>query len=149
MLNATFRPQQCMTRCTLTLKRLVLLSDASSWTCRGPSCTQHVPIKPGLQSYLICLQSYLIFRAELATPHSFAPGPESQEVALFAPEDIPFDSIAFSSIHLTLVQWIDDKKRGQYSCRHGVIRKKAGASPRDPNASSLTDCFHTHLGAPA
>lgn len=94
------------------------------------------------------VQSYLIFRADLAAPHTFAAGPESEDVALFAPEDIPFDSIAFSSIHVTLAQWVEDKKTGAYTSRHGVIRKRAGASPFDPDAYSLTDAFHVQVGAP-
>uniref|UniRef100_A0A804QEX3 Nudix hydrolase domain-containing protein n=1 Tax=Zea mays TaxID=4577 RepID=A0A804QEX3_MAIZE len=46
-------------------------------------------------------QSYIIFRARLKTPN-FSPGPESLECALFALDDIPFDSLAFSSIIVTL-----------------------------------------------
>ena len=93
------------------------------------------------------VQSYLLFRAELAAPHTFAAGPESEEVALFAPEEIPFDSIAFSSIHLTLKQWVEDKRRGTYSSMHGVIRKKPGASYRDPDAFKLTDVHHAEAGS--
>jgi ADP-ribose/FAD diphosphatase len=46
-------------------------------------------------------QSYIIFRARLKTPN-FSPGPESLECALFALDDIPFESLAFSSIIVTL-----------------------------------------------
>lgn len=95
----------------------------------------------------LVIQSYLIFRAYLAAPHTFAAGPESAEVGLFAPEQIPFQDIAFSSISLTLQQWVEDKRRGVYSCMHGVIRKKPGASPRDPKAFELTDVHHTEVGA--
>ena len=89
----------------------------------------------------------MIFRAELAAPHTYASGPESEEVALFAPDDIPFDSIAFSSISLTLKQWAEDKRRGTYSSMHGVIRKKPGASYRDPDAYKLTDVHHVEAGS--
>lgn len=47
------------------------------------------------------VQSYIIFRAKMNTP-DFSPGPESLECALFPLEDIPFDSLAFSSIFVTL-----------------------------------------------
>jgi ADP-ribose/FAD diphosphatase len=80
-------------------------------------------------------------------PHTFAAGPESEAVELFHPEEIPFDSIAFSSIHLTLKQWVEDKKRGTYSSLHGVIRKKPGADYRDPKAFKLTDVHHVDAGS--
>ena len=38
-------------------------------------------------------QSYLLFRAKLAAPHSFSPGTESLETELFEPRDIPFDKV--------------------------------------------------------
>lgn len=47
------------------------------------------------------VQSYIIFRAKMKTP-DFSPGPESLDCALFPLEDIPFDSLAFSSIFVTL-----------------------------------------------
>lgn len=48
-----------------------------------------------------CGQTYVIFLAKLKRPH-FSPGPESSECKLFALEDIPFDSLAFSSMLVTL-----------------------------------------------
>lgn len=47
------------------------------------------------------VQSYVIFRAQFKQP-TFSPGPESLECALFALDEIPFDSIAFSSISVAL-----------------------------------------------
>lgn len=96
---------------------------------------------------VLVVQSYLIFRAELAAPHTFAATQESEEVELFAPEEIPFDNIAFSSINLTLKQWVEDKRRGSYTSMHGVIRKKPGASYRDPDAYKLTDVHHVEAGS--
>lgn len=46
-------------------------------------------------------QIYIIFLAKLKKPH-FSPGPESSECRLFALDEIPFDSLAFSSISVTL-----------------------------------------------
>ena len=42
-------------------------------------------------------QVYVVYRAHMMTLE-FAPGPESQDVALFDWEDIPWDDLAFSSI---------------------------------------------------
>lgn len=50
---------------------------------------------------LILEQTYVIFLAKLKNLH-FAPGPESLECRLFALDEIPFDSLAFSSIYVTL-----------------------------------------------
>ncbi len=49
-------------------------------------------------------QVQLIFRAGLAEG-GFAPGPESLEVRLFAWEEIPWDDIAFPSVHWALNAW--------------------------------------------
>jgi ADP-ribose pyrophosphatase YjhB (NUDIX family) len=46
-------------------------------------------------------QVQLIFRATLADP-AIAAGPESLEVKLVAPEDIPWDDLAFPSVHWAL-----------------------------------------------
>ncbi|KAH7692065.1 FAD diphosphatase protein [Dioscorea alata] len=87
-------------------------------------------------------QSYIIFRAKLKTPH-FSPGPESLECALFAPEDIPFGSIAFSSITVTLKMYIEDIKAGSARFHYCTINKRPGASPSDPNGFEVDN--HMHL----
>lgn len=43
----------------------------------------------------------MMFLAKLKNPH-FSPGPESSECQLFELDDIPFDSLAFSSMLVTL-----------------------------------------------
>ena len=58
-------------------------------------------------------QVQLIFRATLETPDILA-GVESLEVAMFSPEDIPWDELAFPSVHWAL--------------RHDA-EAEAGASP--------------------
>lgn len=49
-------------------------------------------------------QVQLMYRAELASPE-FSSGPESLEVALFDWEDIPWDQLAFPSVHWALRQF--------------------------------------------
>ena len=46
-------------------------------------------------------QVQLIYRAKLEAPH-VAPGPESLEVRLFEPDEIPYDELAFPSVHWAL-----------------------------------------------
>jgi 8-oxo-dGTP pyrophosphatase MutT (NUDIX family) len=89
-------------------------------------------------------QAYIFFRArpkDTSGPFSFAAGPESEEVALFDIDSIPFANLAFSSVHIVLKRWCADKRRGQYSMYHGVIRKKLGADIRDPAAFDVHDSF--------
>ena len=52
-------------------------------------------------------QVYVVYRARMTTP-KFAPGPESQDVVLFAWEDIPWDDLAFSSIAWALKRFRED-----------------------------------------
>ncbi|XP_042378548.1 nudix hydrolase 23, chloroplastic-like [Zingiber officinale] len=86
-------------------------------------------------------QSYIIFRARLKTPH-FSPGPESLECKLFALEDIPFDSLAFSSIIVTLKMYIKDIASGALKFHYCTINKRPGASPSDPRGFDVD--YHLH-----
>lgn len=49
-------------------------------------------------------QVQIIFRASLKEP-GIAPGPESQEVRFFDWDEIPWEEIAFPSVHWALRQW--------------------------------------------
>lgn len=69
-------------------------------------------------------QSYIIFRARFKQP-TFSPGPESLECALFSLDEIPFDSIAFSSVTVALKMYIEDVKAGRIRHHHGVIVKRS------------------------
>ena len=57
-------------------------------------------------------QVHMMFRARLVRPE-FAPGSESLEVALYAPEDIPWQDIAFRSIDYALRRYLEDRAAGQ------------------------------------
>ncbi|KAJ0028418.1 hypothetical protein Pint_36411 [Pistacia integerrima] len=85
---------------------------------------------------LIGQQTYIIFLAKLKRPH-FAPGPESSECQLFSLDDIPFDSLAFSSIFVTLNLYIDDIRTGKLNFHYGTIKKRPGSSASDMCAFSL------------
>ncbi|XP_041996711.1 nudix hydrolase 23, chloroplastic-like [Salvia splendens] len=75
-------------------------------------------------------QTYVIFLAKLKRPH-FSPGPESSECKLFAFEDIPFNSLAFSSMLVTLNLYMEDKKMGRAKFHYGIINKRPGTSPSE------------------
>ncbi|XP_012087777.1 nudix hydrolase 23, chloroplastic isoform X1 [Jatropha curcas] len=87
--------------------------------------------------FLPCLeQTYIIFIAKLKKPH-FSPGPESLECRLFSLDDIPFDSLAFSSMFVTLNLYIEDVKGGSLKFHYGTINKRPGTSPSDIHAYTL------------
>lgn len=81
-------------------------------------------------------QTYIIFLAKLKKPQ-FSPGPESSECQLFALNDIPFNSLAFSSMFVTLNLYIEDVKAGKPKFHYGTIKKRPGTSPSDIHAFTL------------
>ncbi|XP_072977618.1 nudix hydrolase 23, chloroplastic-like isoform X1 [Typha angustifolia] len=87
-------------------------------------------------------QSYIIFRARLKTPN-FSPGPESLECQLFALDDIPFQSLAFSSIIVTLKMYIEDIKAGNLKFHYCTINKRPGASPSDLRGFDVNYYLHS------
>jgi len=50
-------------------------------------------------------QVQVLFRSRFAGPPHFAPGEESLDVRLFAWDDIPWDELAFPSVHWALRAW--------------------------------------------
>ncbi|KAL3533934.1 hypothetical protein ACH5RR_007455 [Cinchona calisaya] len=81
-------------------------------------------------------QTYIIFLAKLKRPH-FSPGQESSECRLFALDDIPFDSLAFSSMLVTLKLYIEDRQVGRPKFHYGIINKRPGTSPSEITAYTL------------
>ena len=47
--------------------------------------------------------------------------------------------IAFSSISIALKYYLEEMKTGLFNCHHGVIEKKEGSAPNDPNSYRLRD----------
>ena len=71
-------------------------------------------------------QVQVIFRARFAEPTrpAFAAGPESLEVGLFHWSDIPWDQLAFPSVHWALMAWHD--------LGAGALGAPAGNPSHDP-----------------
>jgi len=61
-------------------------------------------------------QVQVIYRARLAQPE-FEPGPESLEVRLFAWAEIPWDDLAFPSVHWSLEHFRDWQRTGDERAR--------------------------------
>jgi ADP-ribose pyrophosphatase YjhB (NUDIX family) len=75
-------------------------------------------------------QVQVIFRGRFANPDSpaFAAGPESLEVALYPWAQIPWDNIAFPTVHWALNAW--------NARRSGPLGVPAGNPPIDPRGTS-------------
>jgi ADP-ribose pyrophosphatase YjhB (NUDIX family) len=69
-------------------------------------------------------QVQLIFRARFDGPAAFAAGPESEAVALFAWDAIPWDDIAFPTVHWALRAW--------HETGRGRLGPPVGNPPEDP-----------------
>jgi ADP-ribose pyrophosphatase YjhB (NUDIX family) len=72
-------------------------------------------------------QVHLLFRARLLNPE-FSPGVESLEVRLFAEQDIPWDTLAFRAVRLSLQHYFADRKSGSFQFRIGNLSPPDNAS---------------------
>jgi ADP-ribose pyrophosphatase YjhB (NUDIX family) len=73
-------------------------------------------------------QVQLIWRARLAEP-GFGAGPESAEVALFAWDEIPWDAIAFPSVHWALRHFHETLGEASFSPRGNPPGETGDALP--------------------
>lgn len=65
----------------------------------------------GVYNTIVNSQVYTIFRAHLRGKH-FVPTPESLDVQLFSPEDIPWDELAFPCVVAALKRYVNEMKTG-------------------------------------
>lgn len=65
-------------------------------------------------------QVYMLFRARLLNL-DFSPGIESLEVELFAENEIPWDTMAFRAVSMTLKNYFSDRKAGHYKFHIGDL----------------------------
>jgi ADP-ribose pyrophosphatase YjhB (NUDIX family) len=72
-------------------------------------------------------QVQVIFRSRFAAEPRFAAGPESLEVALFAPQQVPYEDIAFPSVNWALDAW---QRAGT-----GLLGAPARNPPDDPRGT--------------
>lgn len=82
-------------------------------------------------SVLSAHQVHVFFRATLRTPE-FGAGPESLEVHLVRPEEIPWSDIAFPSTVFTLERYLEDRAAGRQDHHFAVLERRlpASADPR-------------------
>jgi ADP-ribose pyrophosphatase YjhB (NUDIX family) len=65
-------------------------------------------------------QVYMMFRARLRNDRFF-PGDESLETRLFSESEIPWEELAFQTIHRTLETFFDDRRKGRFSMHNSTI----------------------------
>jgi 8-oxo-dGTP pyrophosphatase MutT (NUDIX family) len=65
-------------------------------------------------------QVYVFYRATMDAPE-FGAGSESLEVRLFREEEIPWDTLAFETVRLTLKYFFSDRQEGIYRFREEVL----------------------------
>lgn len=58
-------------------------------------------------------QVHIYFRARLLDTE-FVPGPETIEARLFHEHEIPWDELAFQTVHRTLEHFFDDRRNGRF-----------------------------------
>lgn len=74
----------------------------------------------GTYSLTAINQIHIIYGSELVEP-SYSPGVESEEVALFKQDDIPWDQLAFPVIQWALKAYLKNE--------HGIIDSKVSSKP--------------------
>ena len=92
------------------------LLDGALREAREEACAElRNPELFGIYNLLPVHQVYVMYRAELVAADSFAVGPESSEVRLFRPEDIPWEDISFRVITRTLKRFLEEQRHGNFS----------------------------------
>jgi ADP-ribose pyrophosphatase YjhB (NUDIX family) len=76
-------------------------------------------------------QLFVIYRARLKNL-DFRPGPESEDVRLFAEQDIPWDDLAFGTVRQTLRFFFGDRPGGRFPMRTGTIVPQADGFRFEP-----------------
>lgn len=69
-------------------------------------------------------QAYIFYRARMLSPE-FCAGTESLEVKLVAPDEIPWDQLAFQVVRVSLEFYLQDKVTTQFRMHHGIITRDA------------------------
>lgn len=82
-------------------------------------------------------QVQMFYLAHMPVPE-FDISSESLEVALFAEDEIPWDDLAFQTIHNALRFYFEDRKRGEFPLRHVSLDARDIKQFRDQLAAEST-----------
>ncbi len=73
-------------------------------------------------------QVHVFYRAQVLHD-DFEPGPESLEVRFFSESEIPWNDLAFPTVHQTLRWFLEDRKVGAFGTHTGAIRREPKSRP--------------------
>ncbi len=90
-------------------------------------------------------QVYTLYRAGFSKP-GIGIGPESLEVGMFAPDELPFGELAFPVIHFALKLYLEDLAAGEPRVHQGTLRWSGESSRFDPANYALERHFSHALG---
>jgi ADP-ribose pyrophosphatase YjhB (NUDIX family) len=79
-------------------------------------------------------QVHVFFRAQLGKPE-FGPGPESLEVKLVTPDEIPWADIAFPSTRFTLERYLEDRRAGREDHYFTTFERRSATLDPPPTAA--------------
>ena len=86
---------------------------ASRETLEEAGAIVHIDAPFAMLSIAQINQVHLFYRGRMSSPKYLA-GEESLEVALFQPNDIPWDLIAFRSVTICLERYLHDRANDNY-----------------------------------
>lgn len=95
-------------------------------------------------------QIYVLYRAQLREPESgaaFGVGEESLEVALFEPDELPMDELAFPVVHFALELYRQDLALGRPRLHQGTLHWTGEGSRFDPKRYELRHHVPLELGS--
>lgn len=97
-------------------------AEGAARECFEEACAQVEIVAPlGVFDMVDIGQVHTFFRARMVDDH-FAVGPESLEVRLFDPADIPWDTIAFPVTVFVLRLLLADREQGRRRVHWGALR---------------------------
>lgn len=72
-------------------------------------------------------QVYVMFRATLLD-EAVSPGSESLDVGFYLEEEIPWEQLAFRTIHYTLERFFEDRRRGNFGLHTTALGRNSPAA---------------------
>ncbi|MCV6589481.1 MAG: NUDIX hydrolase [Marinobacterium sp.] len=118
------------------------VEEAATRETREEACA----IVSNLQLYTVTSivhvdQVQMLYLADL--PHAkFAAGEETLEVALFSEDEIPWDQLAFETIHNALEFYFADRKNGTFPLRHIRIERNCRSQHSQPDHNAKKQQAH-------
>ena len=106
------------------------LPECASREAREEACAELEQLEPyALVDIPHISQVYMFYRCDL-DDGSYGVGPESLESGLYSKQDVPWDEIAFPTVHHSLRFYFADRARGRFEV-HTLDLTRMPQRPRD------------------